>query len=95
MGTRSRGLPLSRPYLDVLVWSVPPLLLYATFRRYLQGMGVVRPVMIALVTANVINAIVNWILIYRKARRAGDGRPWFGVGDSRCRAWPWRRIYWS
>jgi len=59
-------LALARPYLDVVLWSVLPLLLYATFRRYLQGMGVVRPVMIALVSANIINAIVNWILIYGK-----------------------------
>jgi MATE family multidrug resistance protein len=59
-------LALARPYLDVVLWSVLPLLFYATFRRYLQGMGVVTPVMIALVTANVINAIVNWILIYGK-----------------------------
>ena len=68
---------LSRPYLDVLVWSVAPLLLYATFRRYLQGMGVVRPVMIALVMANVTNAIVNWILIYGKL-----GAPAMGVRGS-------------
>ena len=50
-------LVLTRPYLDVVTWSVLPLLLYATFRRYLQGMGVVRPVMIALVTANITNVI--------------------------------------
>ena len=68
---------LSRPYLDILVWSVGPLLLYATFRRYLQGMGVVRPVMIALVAANVTNAIVNWILIYGKF-----GAPAMGVRGS-------------
>jgi MATE family multidrug resistance protein len=68
---------LSRPYLGILVWSVAPLLLYATFRRYLQGMGVVRPVMIALVTANVANAIVNWILIYGKL-----GAPAMGVPGS-------------
>ncbi len=68
---------LSRPYLDILVWSVAPLLLYATFRRYLQGMGVVRPVMIALVAANVTNAIVNWVLIYGKL-----GAPAMGVRGS-------------
>jgi MATE family multidrug resistance protein len=34
--------------------SAVPLLLYATFRRYLQGMHTVRPVMIALVTANLV-----------------------------------------
>ncbi len=54
-------LQLTQPYLDVLAWSIPPLLLYASFRRYLQGMGVVRPVMIALILANVLNAVVNWM----------------------------------
>ena len=49
-------LNLAQPYLDVLAWSIPPLLLYASFRRYLQGMGAVRPVMVALVLANILNA---------------------------------------
>jgi MATE family multidrug resistance protein len=57
-------LELTRGYLEVVTWSVLPLLLYAAFRRYLQGMGVVRPVMLALVLANVVNVIVNWILIF-------------------------------
>ena len=30
---------MTRPYLDILAWSILPLLLYAAFRRYLQGMG--------------------------------------------------------
>jgi MATE family multidrug resistance protein len=67
-------LVLTRPYLEIVLWSVLPLLFYATFRRYLQGMGVVRPVMIALVTANVINVIVNWVLIFGKF-----GAPAMGV----------------
>src|SRR5262249_37770528 len=58
-------------------WSIPPLLLYASFRRYLQGMGVVRPVMIALVLANVLNACVNWILIF-----GHFGAPAMGVRGS-------------
>jgi MATE family multidrug resistance protein len=57
-------LALTRPYFEIVTWSVPPLLLYAAFRRYLQGMGIVRPVMLALLAANVINVFVNWILIY-------------------------------
>jgi MATE family multidrug resistance protein len=70
-------LALARPYLAVLTWSVLPLLLYATFRRYLQGMGVVRPVMIALVSANFVNVFVNWVLIYGKF-----GAPVMGVRGS-------------
>lgn len=57
-------LVLTRPYVEIVTWSVPPLLLYAAFRRYLQGMGIVRPVMIALVGANLVNVLVNWILIF-------------------------------
>jgi len=70
-------LALTQPYLDILAWSIPPLLLYASFRRYLQGMGVVRPVMVALVLANVLNALVNWILIF-----GHFGAPAMGVRGS-------------
>jgi MATE family multidrug resistance protein len=56
--------PLVRPYLGILAWSLPPLLLYVAFRRYLQAMNLVRPVMIALLTANVVNAVANWVLIF-------------------------------
>jgi MATE family multidrug resistance protein len=52
------------PFLKALTWGLPPLLLYASFRRYLQAMGLVRPVMFVLVSANLINAAFNWILIF-------------------------------
>jgi len=70
-------LRLTQPYLDVLAWSIPPLLLYASFRRYLQGMGSVRPVTAALVFANVLNAFVNWLLIFGHL-----GAPAMGVRGS-------------
>jgi MATE family multidrug resistance protein len=52
------------PYLRVIAISALPLMLYAALRRYLQGMHVVRPIMIALVSANLVNAGANWVLIY-------------------------------
>jgi MATE family multidrug resistance protein len=55
---------LAQPYMAILGLGAPPLLLYATFRRYLQGIHVVRPVMIALVSANLVNAFGNWVLIW-------------------------------
>lgn len=50
-------------YVNALNWGSLPLLLYAALRRYLQGMGLVLPVMIALISANLINVAVNWALI--------------------------------
>jgi multidrug resistance protein, MATE family len=41
-------------------------LLYFAVRRCLQAMNMVRPVAFALVSANVINALGNWTLIYGK-----------------------------
>jgi MATE family multidrug resistance protein len=52
------------PYLEALVWSTFPLLLYAAFRRYLQGMSIVKPIMFALITANILNLAGNWILVF-------------------------------
>lgn len=52
------------PYLHALTWSLLPLLVYFAFRRYLQGMNLVKPVTFALITANAVNAFGNWVLIY-------------------------------
>lgn len=55
---------LVEPYLRVVAAGSWPLLLFAAFRRYLQGMHIVRPIMFALLSANIVNAVVNWVLIY-------------------------------
>jgi MATE family multidrug resistance protein len=65
------------PYLGVTAAGSWPLLLYAAFRRYLQGMHLVRPIMFALITANIVNAAANWVLIYGNL-----GAPALGVTGS-------------
>lgn len=63
-GMHPAVLELARPYLYVVAWSALPLLLYAAFRRYLQALNLVKPVMFTVVSANVINAAVNWLLVF-------------------------------
>jgi len=41
-------------------------LLYFAVRRCLQAMNMVKPVAFALVSANIVNALGNWILVYGK-----------------------------
>ena len=53
----------SRDYLSTVAWGTLPLLLYAAFRRYLQATHLVLPVMVVLVSANLVNAGFNWLLI--------------------------------
>lgn len=53
-----------RPFIETLALGTLPLLLYGALRRYLQGMKVVAPVMFALLSANLVNWLGNWVLIY-------------------------------
>ena len=55
---------LATPYMHTLTISLLPLLLYFTFRRTLQGMNLVRPIAIALISANIINLLGNYLLVF-------------------------------
>src|ERR1700723_4610834 len=76
-----------QPFLQALNWGTLPLLCYFALRRYLQAMHVVNPIMFALVSANVVNLVGDWALIYGHL-----GFPAMGIsgsGGSTCVA----RIY--
>jgi MATE family multidrug resistance protein len=74
---------LAVPYSKALAWGTLPLLLYFAVRRCMQAMNMVRPIAFALITANLINAGGNWILIYGKL-----GAPAMGaVGSGWSTAW--------
>ena len=67
------------PYMRALTWSLWPLLLFAALRRYLQALGRVRPVMIALISANLINAAADWLLVFGHwgaPRLGAEGAGW-------------------
>jgi MATE family multidrug resistance protein len=55
---------VTQPYLRVLNWSAPTLILFFGFRRYLQSINIVRPIMITLLTANLVNIFCNWIFVF-------------------------------
>ena len=67
------------PYMRALNWSAPPLLLFFALRRYLQSTGVVRPVLVTLITANLVNAAGNWVLVFGNLgapRLGAEGAGW-------------------
>src|ERR1039457_6588151 len=51
-------------FLAALNWGTLPLFLYMTFRRYLQAFNHVRPIAAAVVTANAVNAGLDWLLLF-------------------------------
>ena len=67
------------PYIRALNWSAPPLLLFFCLRRYLQSIGVVRPILLTLITANLVNAAGNWIFVFGNfgaPRMGAEGAGW-------------------
>jgi MATE family multidrug resistance protein len=63
MGVDPAVVPDAAAYLGTLNWSVFPLFAFFACRRYLQGMSLGRPVMFALVSANLVNLAANAVLI--------------------------------
>jgi MATE family multidrug resistance protein len=66
-----RHMPVEKAILDGAVpamqglnYGTLPLLLYFTLRRYLQANNHGRPIAFALISANLVNAAADWLLIY-------------------------------
>ena len=76
-----------QPFLMALNWSTLPLLGYFALRRYLQAVNVALPIMFALISANIVNAVGDWALIYGHLGFRAQGIT--GSGWSTCFA----RIY--
>ncbi len=68
---------LATPYMRTLSAGLLPLILYFAVRRALQGMNMVRPIAFALVTANIVNLLGNYVLIFGRF-----GFPALGVTGS-------------
>ena len=64
IGINPDVLRVTTPYIRVLTWSAPPLILFFGLRRYLQSIGLVRPILVTLITANLVNVLGNWIFVF-------------------------------
>ena len=63
-GIHPAVLPETIPYFRALIWGLLPLLLVSSFRHYLQAMNQVKPILFATISANLVNAFGNWVLIF-------------------------------
>lgn len=65
------------PFLRAMNWGTPALMLYFGLRRYLQAVHIVAPVTFALISANIVNALFDWVFIFGHL-----GSPAYGVAGS-------------
>jgi len=51
-------------YMRIIGLSSIPLLLFQTYKQFIEGLSVMRPAMIFTLIANLVNVFANWLLIY-------------------------------
>lgn len=70
---------LATSYMKIIGLSSIPLLLYQSYKQFIEGLSVMRPAMIITLIANLVNAFANWLLIYGNLgfpRLELDGAGW-------------------
>jgi MATE family multidrug resistance protein len=55
---------MAQSYVVVQIPGAAPFLLFMALRQYLQGRAIVRPAMWVAISANLLNVLFNWALIY-------------------------------
>lgn len=57
---------LAIPYLDLVAFSLVPLIIFQAFKQFSEGLSMTKYPMYATILANVINVILNYLLIFGK-----------------------------
>ena len=56
--------PIAADYAHGLILGVLPFYAFGVFRQSLQAMGNVRPIVLTVLAANLLNVLLNWVLIF-------------------------------
>ena len=51
-------------YMKILGFSIIPMMLFQTYKQFIEGLSVMVPAMIITLAANIINAFSNWVFIF-------------------------------
>ncbi len=77
MGQNERVVELAVPYFRIMLVSMIPLLLFFSFKQFMEGLGNTRTAMNITIAANVLNIGLNYVLIY-----GNYGAPALGVSGA-------------
>jgi len=68
------------PYYRMLVYSMPPVMLFFAFKQFLEGVGNTKVEMTVTIIANVANIVFNWFFIYGRCGLPEMGAEGAGLG---------------
>ena len=80
MGQPPEVLELAKPYFILLCFSYLPFILFFSFKQFFEGIGNTQMAMVITLTANVVNTIVNYVLIFGKLGFPEMGLNGAGIG---------------
>lgn len=66
MGQTPEVARLAQPYMWVLIISFLPLMVFSTFKQFLEGIGNTKVAMVIVISSNFINILFNYLLIFGK-----------------------------
>ena len=66
---------LATPYVRISILGVLPFFAFVVLRQSLQAMHELRPLLVVVVVANVINAFLNWVFVYGHLGSPAMGAP--------------------
>ena len=52
------------PYLRIMGFSFLPMMVFISFRNFIEGLSFTRPAMVIILLANLVNVAGNWVFIY-------------------------------
>lgn len=64
---------LAKSYLQVIAFSVFPMMFFLAVKHFSDGLGITMPAMVITVVGLIVNAFFNWVLIYGKLGFAAMG----------------------
>ncbi len=73
-------MPHAAAYAVRMAPGVLPFFLFVVLRQSLQSMHRTAPILVAIVVANLVNAALNWVLIFGHFGAPGPGRDRLGLG---------------
>ncbi|MFN3873721.1 MAG: MATE family efflux transporter [Ignavibacterium sp.] len=69
----------AKSYMIIIGFSIFPLMIFQTYKQFIEGLSIMRPAMIITLAANLINVFANWVLIFGELgfpRLELDGAGW-------------------
>lgn len=77
LGQPAEVVDMALPYYRYMAWGMIPVMLYAAFKQFLEGVGNTTTAMVVVIVCNSLNIFMNWVLIYGNL-----GAPAMGVAGA-------------